>query len=43
VVAAVAKALPLPIRFIGVGEGVEDLRPFSAEAFVDALVAETGS
>jgi len=41
VVAAVAKALPLPIRFIGVGEGVEDLRPFSAEAFVDALFAET--
>lgn len=43
VVAAVAKALPLPIRFIGVGEGVEDLRPFSAEAFVDALFAESGS
>ncbi|WP_308389921.1 signal recognition particle-docking protein FtsY [Acidithiobacillus sp. AMEEHan] len=39
VVAAIAQALPIPIRFIGVGEGVEDLRPFDAEAFVDALFA----
>ncbi len=37
VVAAIAQALPIPIRFIGVGEGVDDLRPFDAEAFVDAL------
>lgn len=29
---------PLPLRFIGVGEGIEDLRPFNAEEFVDALL-----
>jgi len=35
---AIAKRLHLPIRFIGVGEGLEDLRPFSAEELVDALL-----
>ncbi|CAK0753441.1 Signal recognition particle receptor FtsY [Gammaproteobacteria bacterium] len=35
---AIAKRLRLPIRFIGVGEGLEDLRPFSAEELVDALL-----
>ncbi len=39
IVIALAKRLGLPIRFIGIGEGVEDLRPFDAEAFVDALLA----
>ncbi len=34
---AIAKELRLPIRFIGVGEKVDDLRPFSAQQFVDAL------
>lgn len=34
----IANALKLPIRFIGVGEGVDDLRPFEAEAFVEALM-----
>lgn len=33
----IANTLKLPIRFIGVGEGPEDLRPFEAEAFVEAL------
>lgn len=33
----IAQTLKLPIRFIGVGEGIEDLRPFSAEEFVNAL------
>jgi fused signal recognition particle receptor len=28
---------PIPIRFVGVGEGIEDLRPFRAEEFVGAL------
>jgi fused signal recognition particle receptor len=28
---------PIPIRFVGVGEGLEDLRPFRAEEFVGAL------
>ena len=39
---AVAEASELPIYFIGVGEGVDDLRPFEAEPFVDALLAEAG-
>jgi fused signal recognition particle receptor len=36
----IAHTLKLPIRFIGVGEGVEDLRPFEADAFVDALFSQ---
>lgn len=43
VVAAIAKALPIPIRYIGVGEQVADLRPFDPESFVDALFAELKS
>jgi fused signal recognition particle receptor len=34
---AIAERLQLPIRFIGVGESIEDLRPFSSREFVDAL------
>lgn len=41
VIAAIArqrqKNLPLPIRFLGVGEGVDDLQPFDAREFVEAL------
>ncbi|HHW70004.1 MAG TPA: signal recognition particle-docking protein FtsY [Clostridiales bacterium] len=37
VVIAVKSELDVPIRYIGVGEGVEDLQPFDAEAFVNAL------
>ena len=37
VVLGVAQALKLPIRYIGIGEALEDLRPFDPEAFVDAL------
>ncbi len=37
VVAAIARQCPKPIRFIGVGEGIDDLRPFNARDFVDAL------
>lgn len=36
---AIAKELGLPLRFIGVGEKAEDLRPFAAASFVDALFA----
>lgn len=36
-IAAIARHKPIPLRFIGVGEGVEDLRPFSAREFVEAL------
>ena len=38
IIFAIAKQLGLPIRFIGVGERAEDLRPFSAEQFVEALI-----
>jgi fused signal recognition particle receptor len=37
VIFAICKQTGLPVRYIGVGEGVEDLRPFSAEEFVSAL------
>ena len=37
VVAAIARQCPKPIRFIGVGEGIDDLRPFVARDYVDAL------
>jgi len=36
-IAAIARHKPIPLRFIGVGEGVNDLRPFSAGEFVEAL------
>ncbi len=38
---AIAETLKLPVRFIGVGEGIDDLKPFTADAFVDALFGET--
>ncbi|MEQ9436553.1 signal recognition particle-docking protein FtsY [Hyphomonas sp.] len=38
VLVAIAEAHDLPIHFIGVGEGADDLRPFSAHAFSQALV-----
>ncbi|MDR2688223.1 MAG: signal recognition particle-docking protein FtsY [Azoarcus sp.] len=39
VVAAIARQCPKPLRFIGVGEGIDDLQPFRASEFVDALFA----
>jgi fused signal recognition particle receptor len=36
---AIAKELGIPIKFIGVGEGIEDLKPFNAKDFVEALLA----
>jgi fused signal recognition particle receptor len=38
VIAAIARAHPIPVRFIGVGEGLDDLRPFVAEEFIAALL-----
>ncbi len=38
ILAALASDRPVPIRYIGVGEGIDDLRPFDARAFVDALL-----
>ena len=37
VVFAIGEQIKRPIRFIGIGEGIEDLRPFDADEFVDAL------
>ena len=36
-IAAITRYKPIPVRFIGVGEGIDDLRPFNAAEFVDAL------
>ncbi len=38
VLLAIAKTRPVPVRYIGVGEGIEDLQPFDAKAFANALV-----
>ena len=38
IIFAIAKKLKLPIRYIGVGEAIDDLRPFKATEFVDALL-----
>ncbi len=38
IIFAIAEELKIPIRFIGVGESIDDLRPFDATEFVDALI-----
>ena len=38
ILAALASDRPVPVRYIGVGEGIDDLRPFNTRAFVDALL-----
>jgi fused signal recognition particle receptor len=40
VIAAIARHKPIPLRFIGVGEALDDLRPFNAEEFVTALLQD---
>ena len=40
VVIAIAEQLKLPVRFVGVGENIEDLRAFDPREFVEALFAE---
>lgn len=42
IIFAIAKRLGVPIRFIGVGEAPEDLQPFDATEFVDALMSANG-
>ncbi len=37
VIFAIADQFSIPIRYIGVGEGIEDLRPFETQEFIDAL------
>ncbi len=41
VIAAIARQSPKPLRFIGVGEGIDDLQPFRTREFVDALFARS--
>lgn len=40
VIFAIAKKLGLPIRFVGVGEGIDDLGEFEPDAFIDALLGQ---
>ncbi|HEV2472623.1 MAG TPA: signal recognition particle-docking protein FtsY, partial [Chthonomonadales bacterium] len=35
---AIARELKLPVRYVGVGEKIDDLLPFDSEAFVDSLL-----
>ena len=37
VIAAIAKEHPIPLRYIGVGESIDDLKVFNAQEYVDAL------
>ncbi len=37
---AIARRMALPVRFIGIGEAVDDLQPFDAEAYADALIGD---
>jgi fused signal recognition particle receptor len=41
VAVTIAHELKLPIRYVGVGEGIDDLLPFDAAAYVDALFTDT--
>jgi fused signal recognition particle receptor len=43
IVVAVQRELGVPVKLVGLGEGVDDLAPFDAEEFVDALLAEPAS
>ena len=38
VVISIKQALNIPVRYIGVGEGIEDLQKFDAESFAEALI-----
>lgn len=38
IVIAIARELGVPVKFAGVGEGIEDLRPFDARAYVEAII-----
>ncbi|MCA9546067.1 MAG: signal recognition particle-docking protein FtsY, partial [Myxococcales bacterium] len=40
VVIGITDEMQIPVRYIGIGEKVEDLRPFDAKGFADALFAE---
>jgi fused signal recognition particle receptor len=38
VVISVKRELDIPVRFIGIGEGADDLQPFNAESFAEAIL-----
>jgi len=38
IIAAIARSHPIPVRFIGVGEKLDDLRPFVAQEFIEAML-----
>ena len=38
IVVAIAQELGLPVKYVGLGEGIEDLRPFDAKEYVEALI-----
>ena len=38
IVIAIAQALQVPVKFVGLGEGIDDLQPFDAKSYVDALI-----
>ncbi|WEM42383.1 signal recognition particle-docking protein FtsY [Photobacterium sp. DA100] len=40
VIFAIADQFNIPIRYIGIGEGIEDLRPFAADEFIEALFSD---
>ena len=40
IVFSIKRELDIPVKFIGVGEGIDDMKPFEAKAFVDALFEE---
>jgi fused signal recognition particle receptor len=42
VVVAVREEMGIPVKLVGLGEKLEDLRPFEPEAFVDALIGQPG-
>ncbi|MBQ1256541.1 MAG: signal recognition particle-docking protein FtsY, partial [Clostridia bacterium] len=37
---AIRRELGLPVRYIGVGEGLDDMQPFDAKEYVDAILGE---
>lgn len=38
IVIAIARELQVPVKYVGLGEGIDDLQPFDADAFVEALI-----
>jgi fused signal recognition particle receptor len=43
IIFAIADQFDIPIRYVGIGESIDDLRPFNSQDFVNALFSESGS